>query len=155
MNVSVRWMLFLLCLIGFACGDDDQTTAQPQSGENNENLAVAENNGDGCFTDEDCTEGSFCEALDPVASPEGNCAALGSEGASCVFGTQCAEGLVCAKEQSAATGQCLLFPSDCQETPNCDCAIALCASLAGSSCSAGSTQRPSITLSCAGGIAAE
>lgn len=149
MNLLMKCVLIVLCSLGFACGDDgDESNSQPQS---------EDNAGNGCFTDAECAEGTFCEALDPTVSPEGSCATLGGEGASCVFGTQCADGLACAKERSAATGQCLPFPSDCPEPPTCDCAIALCASLAGSSCSVGSTERPesSITLSCAGGTDSE
>ena len=69
----------------------------------------------------------------------------------CSFGTDCGEGLACVKERGAASGQCQPFPDSCPMPPTCDCTIALCPTLAGSSCSVGVMDDPasSITVTCA------
>ena len=158
MHVTVKYALIMLCTFGLACGDDDGgNESQTQSDGMNDNMDASASNGDGCITDADCSAEQFCQATDPTTSPEGNCTPLGGDGASCAFGTQCADGLACAKDRSTGTGQCLSFPADCPETPTCECAIGLCDSMAGSSCSVGSTEEPesSITVTCAGGVGPE
>ena len=73
----------------------------------------------------------------------------------CVFGSDCAEGLACVKERGTASGQCQPFPDACPTPPTCECTLALCATLAGSSCAVGSMDDPasSITVTCAPGAA--
>ena len=70
------------------------------------------------------------------------------------LGTQCGNGLFCATDRSTGDGVCEPFPSDCPTPPTCDCALAVCARLGGSSCSVGVLDDPasSITVSCAGGV---
>lgn len=148
MRAIQKTLLASLVFLVASCGEDhesddplDQDAGGPSIGSD-------------CFTDIDCPDDTVCVADNPSISAAGSCAPLGDQGASCVFGTQCNLGLFCAKDQSAAEGLCQPFPADCPSPPTCACAMTVCASLAGSSCSIGLPDNPaaSITTSCAGGV---
>jgi hypothetical protein len=133
-------MLFVIGCGGGSAGSDN-------SGGGGSDNAMSES----CFVDEECLDSQYCRASDPVSSPEGECAALESGGGDCIFATQCAGGLACVKMVRSGSGVCEALPESCEEDPTCMCALSLCESLEGSSCSVGDLDAPgsSITVSCA------
>ena len=104
----------------------------------------------GCDESNDQTEEQFI-FTDAEVVATADAASEPEQSESCVFGTDCAEGLACVQERGAVNGQCQPFPEACPATPTCECTLALCSTLAGSSCSLGSMDDPasSITVTCA------
>lgn len=159
--VRFSYMFFVLMSVLMTvqgCDSDDARSplllsGDASSGDTGEQTDGG-NNGQACFTDDECPDGEACFADDPSVSAAGGCRPLSEEGGACRFGTQCGNGLFCAKDRSTGDGVCEPFPSDCPTPPNCDCALAVCARLGGSSCSVGVLDDPasSITVSCAGGV---
>lgn len=159
--VRFSYMFFVLMSVLMTvqgCDSDDARSplllsGDASSGDTGEQTDGG-NNGQACFTDDECPDGEACFADDPSVSAAGGCRPLSEEGGACRFGTQCGNGLFCAIDQSTGDGVCEPFPSDCPTPPNCDCALAVCARLGGSSCSVGVLDDPasSITVSCAGGV---
>lgn len=139
--IMVVCTLVLLCL---GCGSDKSDgTNSGEAGSQNDMM-------ESCFTDDECVDSQYCRASDPFTSPEGVCSALETEGGNCLFGSQCSDGLACVKSDRSGMGMCSPFPAECEESPTCMCALELCAQLEGSSCSLGSLDNPtdSITVSC-------
>lgn len=130
-----------LCL---GCGSDNKDGTNTEEGGSPSEMMES------CFTDDECVDSQYCRASDPLISPEGVCSALETEGGSCLFGSQCTDGLACVKSDRSGMGMCSPFPAECEESPTCMCALELCAQLEGSSCSLGSLDNPtdSITVSC-------
>lgn len=133
------------CLVMWfaGCGADDDSSDRG-AGTN------GQSSGEECFTDFDCNAGEYCYAADPAVSPKGDCRALEASGGACVYGTHCQANLVCVKVTGVMRGACTAFPAACSDQPTCQCALGLCASEQGSSCSVGSLENPadSMTVTC-------
>ena len=140
-NLMIFCAFVMLCI---GCGADNKGASTVDDEGSPSEMTES------CFTDDECLDSQYCRAADPFTSPEGDCATLENEGGSCLFGSHCGDGLACVKADRSGTGTCETFPSECEESPTCMCALELCAQLEGSSCSLGSVGNPtdSITVSC-------
>ena len=127
MNLKITMAIVCVAFLLVGCGDETSEAAGDGSGQMG---------GGTCFISDECATGQYCKADDPFASPEGTCAPFEQEGGECTSGTQCVDGLVCLKSQGRQYGACTPFPSDCEDNSGpCMCALQLCETMGGSSCS--------------------
>ena len=159
LQVSLRVVCVILCCLSSACDTNkDHSDAplnflrpNPNSGlDAGTRTDDARNRETPCTTDADCADTQHCRAVNPNTSSNGACIELGNENEACRFGTECAVGLACVKQRGTVEGECQQLPSDCPSPPTCDCALELCDSQAGASCSVGSPDDPasSLTVTC-------
>ncbi len=141
-----------LSLFTLGCGEEGKgDDSMRGDGGANLNGGSANSGGGSCYTSDECGDGTYCRATDPIMSAEGVCTALEPAGAACVYGTDCQPNLLCKKPRGEVRGACLAFPADCADQPGCNCALMVCDTFAGSSCSPTDLDNPAdtITVYCA------
>ena len=144
-------LIFILFILSIGCTENGESSSDIISMDEQSMNQMSVNEAS-CQIDDDCSATEYCQALDPLLSPTGQCSSLQAEGEECRRGTACSDDLVCIKDRITGEGTCQIFPDTCINNPTCDCALqSFCVSLAGSSCSVEIVDNPgsSMTVTCA------